>query len=196
MTDYPVNPDYETRFDKIEREAAADRARITTAEGKLTAAEGKITALQGKVSALETANNDAKAKIAALEGKALTARGDWKVSTKYTVGDLVAGKDGQYRCIKAHQSEATDKPGEGANEATYWALFTAHGKNGTDGKNGKDGTDGTNGAPDPEVRKDATWALARLTACEKELQITPPKRPTTGDDEPTSRYVTAADLEF
>lgn len=46
----------------------------------------------------------------------------WATATDYVVNDFVNNGGTVYRCIQAHTSSATDEPGVGANEATYWTA--------------------------------------------------------------------------
>lgn len=54
-----------------------------------------------------------------------TSQGAWATSTYYAVNDTVTNDGVTYACWQAHTSSASDEPGTGANDETYWHQFGA-----------------------------------------------------------------------
>lgn len=55
-------------------------------------------------------------------------RGAWADATDFVVNDVVRDGGDTHICILGHTSATADRPSNGANAATYWAVFAAGGE--------------------------------------------------------------------
>ena len=78
------------------------------------------------------------------EGDSYTWKGQWLISTPYSVRDCVKNNGDGYTCIAVNTSSADDEPGVGIDWAIYWSLTFEKGDSGT-GYSGYSGFSGMSG---------------------------------------------------
>lgn len=60
-------------------------------------------------------------------------RGDWKMSTNYSVGDIVLKDGNGWSCIQPHTSTSNNQPPTSGNGNDWWALYAVKGSDGAQG---------------------------------------------------------------
>jgi hypothetical protein len=63
----------------------------------------------------------------------LVFEGDWVTSNTYQANDVVLNDGSSFVCILTHNSSASNEPGVGASEATYWQKLASKGDQGATG---------------------------------------------------------------
>ena len=101
---------------------------LTNADVVLTNADVSTATTQAGIAT--TKAGEASVSAAAAIVAKLNWSSTWVTSTVYAGGDVVQDTGSSYVCISAHTASGADRPGLGANEATYWDILALAGANG------------------------------------------------------------------